>query len=843
MKRIRLPGSILPLFFFGLVCVVIPFAASAAPEAGSPAPQGEPENTSQDGVADATGNVPTLPPVTVVAIPEGRLTGKSMLTREQIENLPRGNGSVNELLDTLPAVQFGQKANTSLQGGEILPPNVSISGSKVFQNHFTIDGISNDSLLDPIHDNVETVNDLPGHPQKLFVDTGLVEEVQVFDSNIPVRFGGFTGGVVDAKVRAPSPEPQIQIGYRTTRHQWTEFHLDKEDEEEFNASKETESQPRFKKHDFVTTLDIPYSDRGGLLASFHTLQSKIPLQHMGRTQNQSRRRENYLLKVRHDLSPFDTLSFQTIATPSRDELFLKNTKGSNYTIERDNHLFSTSFTPLFGWGDLRLDAAYSASRTRRDAPQHFFQWAITPSRNWGEALGEKKSEEGGFGSIEKEEEALQLKADLLATEMTSGPLDHRVNIGLDYQQVKGVFDRKDETHFYIAPLKKDSLVCGENDVACVDGEQYFLIRNVYTAGASRARINLYGAYAEDLIRYHRLEVRPGLRLSYDDYTHNTDLAPRLTATYDCFGNGGTVLAAGMSRYYGKSLLTYKIREGIAPKRTDRRQLPFVVDNQPTDWEIGYKVSTTTNSYSELKTPYADEISVGLEQRLLGGQLGLQYVEREWNDEFARDIDIQRRDGKTYVNFTLNNNGSSRHQSYRASWQRQWSKHYLALNATYQETTTSNETYEDFVLLEDLEERVWYEGELIDKTDLPREDFNRSWVGNLTYSVKLPYGFTFTNFTKYRSGYKAIDRLADDERPAGIPADIVAYEEKRRPESWTFDWKLGWQKRMAREHSLLLTLEVNNVFNQKVPAGAEANTGEIEAYELGRQFWAGAEYRF
>jgi outer membrane receptor protein involved in Fe transport len=44
--------------------------------------------------------------------------------------------------------------------------------------------------------------------------------------------------------------------------------------------------------------------------------------------------------------------------------------------------------------------------------------------------------------------------------------------------------------------------------------------------------------------------------------------------------------------------------------------------------------------------------------------------------------------------------------------------------------------------------------------------------------------------------------------------------------------------MFRDQALLLSLEINNVFNKKVPVG-----GEDAEFEIGRQFWAGAEYLF
>jgi outer membrane receptor protein involved in Fe transport len=39
--------------------------------------------------------------------------------------------------------------------------------------------------------------------------------------------------------------------------------------------------------------------------------------------------------------------------------------------------------------------------------------------------------------------------------------------------------------------------------------------------------------------------------------------------------------------------------------------------------------------------------------------------------------------------------------------------------------------------------------------------------------------------------------------------------------------------------LVLSLEINNVFDRELPVG----DGSSDEFELGRQFWAGAEYHF
>ena len=69
-------------------------------------------------------------------------------------------------------------------------------------------------------------------------------------------------------------------------------------------------------------------------------------------------------------------------------------------------------------------------------------------------------------------------------------------------------------------------------------------------------------------------------------------------------------------------------------------------------------------------------------------------------------------------------------------------------------------------------------------------------------------------------------------------ELRIYDEIKQPASWIFDWKLDWEKNLPHDQSMIFSLEVNNVFNEKVLAGASTDT-----YELGRQFWLGMTYKF
>jgi outer membrane receptor protein involved in Fe transport len=254
----------------------------------------------------------------------------------------------------------------------------------------------------------------------------------------------------------------------------------------------------------------------------------------------------------------------------------------------------------------------------------------------------------------------------------------------------------------------------------------------------------------------------------------------------------------------------------------------------TDWELKERTSFSVTRVGELDTPYVDEWSVSLEQDLLGGRLTLCYLDRNGENQLAKEVLDKDEDGYTYSQW--NNNGESRHKEVSLSWSRQWERHYLLIDGTWQDSENSNESYTDVLELEDMEDMVWYNDHLVYRLNLPRSDYNREWSANLVYRVDLDHGFSFSNVTRYRAGYEGIVDSGDNHvLEDGTKVDI--YEKRDFSSSTVFDWKLEWTYVFTDTQALTATFDIYNVFNRKVYTGTE---GE---YELGRQLWVGMTYDF
>jgi len=791
-------------------------------------------------------DVPNMEPVVVVGTVESSTTGKTVISSDQINSTPTANANPEDLIKLTPGVQISDEANSSLQGGEIIPPLISISGGRPYDNNFQIDGITNNSLLDPGSNNPpNSTTDVPGHPQEIFLNTGLIEKIEVYDNNIPARFGDFSGGVVAIDTIDPEPDFAGSVFYRTTRDSWTSFHIDPAEQTTFESSYNESRQPRFQKQDAGFGVSIPVNESNGFLLSYSVLSSKIPLYHFGQTEEQKRRSENFLLKYVKTFPGRAKLTIQGLHNPYEGEYFIERTKDSFFTINGGGSQVSVEYEQKGGDGHLLINSALKFSENSRKAPLYHRNWDQTASKDWGSLISPTfPSREGGYGSVDKEQKSFESSADWLSEVVVVGETSHQLNAGLQLSMTAASFTRPNTSYAYkgaqVAPVDFDptGFSCGADSFACddtVNSEQYFEKRNVYQAVDVDANILQMAIYFDDTIDFHHFEFRPGFRVSYDDFMGNTNFAPRLAAKYDLFGNGRTEFVGGWNRYYSQNLLTYKLRESIIPLVQERTS---VVDND-SEWTDSAQTWPSEYSYSNLKTPFSDELVLGMNQSLWGGRLELRYVKRDGDNEFAREKDpFDFTDFNATLFNRLNNDGESHYESIRLSWERQWVSQSVTINATYSETTTSNGSYEDNFELDDFDpdDRVWFKGELLWPDELPREDFNRPWDANLIYSAKLPYGIIFTNVTTYRSGYKGINDSGNTINVNGVNHDV--YTEFSRPSSTLFDWKIEWLPEYTSGQTLTLSLDILNVLNRKVYLGPES-----DEFELGRQFWLGAEYRF
>jgi hypothetical protein len=105
---------------------------------------------------------------------------------------------------------------------------------------------------------------------------------------------------------------------------------------------------------------------------------------------------------------------------------------------------------------------------------------------------------------------------------------------------------------------------------------------------------------------------------------------------------------------------------------------------------------------------------------------------------------------------------------------------------------------------------------------------------LLHIGKLPCNFSVSSLLKYRSGYQTLQASGELHEDLGIPV----YEKTRLGGGITADCKIDWTTRLWAGHKVMLSLEILNLLNKKNPVGEPR-----DGYEMGRQFWLGAQYFF
>lgn len=782
-----------------------------------------------------------LSPVVVTSERHMEAEGRATIDREILDTHPGVQRDTNEALRTVPGVQFSDSATSSDQGGEIQPARISISGGRTYENAFRLDGMSASTLLDP--DSMVkpgSISSLPGHPQMFFLSPELLDGIDVYSSNIPASIGGFTGGAVLSRTRFPDPTGWGAIKYWTTRSQWSELHSDNTD---FSSSSSSTLQPNFERTNIDLMANFPVTNATAFLGAFSMRHAAIPLEIDDNPQEEKRTALNTLLKVGHVLPDGGKAFASLLYAPYTGEHYISNQRDSEIDLNMDPWQIQVGRDWKLGFGTMEAALGYQDFVYSREAQPTLRQWLNTPSKDWG-GSGEKFSNEGGYGDLGMSQKTWSTSVDFRADPLELIGTTHLFESGLVWEGLTGSYERSETAYVYYSATKAKKVADPTGGYFdSVNDEQYFSKRSVYDADQVEASMNTLAVYLQDEWTVARLTLRPGVRASHDDFLDNMNVAPRFAAQYDLFADQQTFLVGGINRYYGQGLLTYKLREGRKELRRETRTIDTNGNVFPevgeTDgyWRTG-DPSKSNYRFSSLDTPYADECVLGLDHKLLIegvdlGNLSLRWINRWYEDEFAREKVIGP-DGDSY--YVMNNNGFSRYKGVTGAWSKNWDDHYLELNLTIQDTITSNDNYDVTLDDEALDDEVWYGGSLMDKADLPRTDYNRPWLANLIYTARLPYHFSFTNVTRARAGYTAI--LDADKTVTIDGAKYPVYEKVERDPVYVFDWKVTWDAPIKGANVLTVGLEVLNVFDAQIPVGDTK-----ESFEMGRQFWAGLEYKF
>ena len=821
----------------------------------------------------------------------------NQIGREMLDSNPSGNGDITSILKILPNVQFDNSQLKSTTPGEIDPANVSISGGLFYQNNFQLDGFTMNNDLDPANGSSYTeTTALPGRSQGLNIDTSLLESITVQDSNVSAAYGGFTGGVVEANTRRPIKKYGGNISYQISQgnakrnaFSLTNYHIHEANDNSYNEflnSTSAGNQPEFIKHSIRSSVESKFNDKSGIIASFTTMQSFIPLNAYASTQigttldstRKTQKRQSYNFFVKGHYDPLSNLRLELsyAYAPQYNEYFIVNTKDSDFFLQSGGHQGGLKAIWENALGIFTAQSSINyMENSRSGSAQHMRGWRFSDEKNWN-PIGYMA--EGGYGNVNSTQLGANLKFNQVFNPVeVFGFLENIFSAGLESGYVNAYYERLRDTIFSGYAFTR-KLNAGETCVetfwcsnAVVDitkiptaqqnqwannNGQYMYRATLYKAGKINLNNTTLALFAEDDIKFDlsrggKINTRFGLRLDYDTYMNKATFAPRFSFNYitPAPKSWQTQITFGANRYYGRNLFAYALMDG-------RSSLQYTINNRAYN-QSWYEATATQNkndtNFRELKVPYSDELMIGVLQNIKALSLNLKYIYRQGKDEIRRSCknpqtgEISALNCSSNINVgTINtsilryiytNDGASISDVVSLSLQNNSPldtfgiKHFYLFAADWTGVKRNYADYSDILSgAEYANDFISYDGVLMRYADKPATNFARPYTLrlNTTHSFSIARTkWLLTNFFRYRSSYNvmaSVTREADKDSFIinGTMTKVDTFKKFRVPGAFTWDMRVGFEVNVWKDTILYVNVDIYNVLDSKNLAIASAS---------------------
>lgn len=824
-------------------------------------------------------------------------TGTTVFDSTNVRIRTDGSGDSNTFLRNLPNVQY--QDDTSTTAGETLqstidtrPLLLSINGGRTYENNFILNGVSINTITGPIERSAATMSDTDGtpnadivyglHPQTVFVPSEFLGSATVIDSNASAEYGEFQGGVVVYDLAKP-PTDRYRASINYSRH--TDSMVNYVLATPTGTNPLDRKHPTFTKNNLAVSIGAPITSDLSFIAqasrkTAETSKQKDYKLFDGWVDEES---ENTFLRfattVRTGIGKFtfDT-SFtdyvQNWQSPTFREMHMDvETQSSSTQIEYAGALRDISHSAIgLGGVTLKSRAYYNDSDTgnytnsneayapigyrRRKVAgvweetfdsTEFTDWCRpVPTDALDPTVPDGRSDNticnyGGYGNKEQGQTDIGIMAQLRGNVFLGNFL-----LGAEAKNIEGRRARLEDFTYYsgwvtatgqtATPLSPAGGVfhCEPGDELC-SSEQYNRVKTIWEAFDVTRDVNAFHGYAELDQTLGWFNVRTGVRVDYEDYFKNLNVAPRLVGTITPFS--GLSISGGYNRYYLGETLYYALRD--AQPRGQAYQRP----NHDADGNVSpiYNQLGATGGYgylaSDLDTPFRDEYTAGIRIRdpFLQGQWRFRYVER-----FGRDLFSSVSCGSNCRELT--NDGESFYRAATAEYTKMWSNlstPFMMSGAaitggiTWSEQTISRNTYHDD---DDSEIRILYNGQ-----SYTPQSFT-AVTGNLDIPVRVGATFATTWFNDrlflalsagYNFGYEGVYDTGQNEVFEGRPHDVW--------DDHTF--KSALMLDLAGEIAITeqagIEFQVNNLLNS---AGNSVANNQ-NPWVRGRSYWVGSTVRF
>lgn len=829
----------------------------------------------------AFGAEPAADKATHQVLPEVRLQaeraslGEQQLDRRQIEAMNGNDGNITTLLRINPSVQYENRQQASATQGELAPADISINGAKFYDNLYQFDGMSLNNDIGPTNNPAKSVSNTnsattpPSASQGFAIDTSLLCDVTVLDSNVGAEYGRFKGGVVKADTCAPTRKLGGQVSVESTRSSWLQYKLN--DSQRASAAQSTTAalQPEFEKWTYRAALQGKVADNFSLIGSFVRKTSEIPLNGYGNglqsstdanRKIQRRSNDNAFIRGFWTISPDVKADLSLMHAPASGDHFIANARNSEFHLKSGGTAVNAGLVHKLDWlGGATFDHRLSWKKmdSSRSADASLWKaWRYSADKNWGVKTGTGatgwSSYEGGWGDVDQQQENIDYKGKLNWQPVSLLGATHTVQAGLELGKQRSSYVRHTQFEQYQASININScelagggvdtdfcsLGTPWNAASTVRG-QYLAQRIIYYAGSYELSNKTRAVHLQDDIKAGDVRLRLGARYDADDLSPKSTIAPRVSAIWDVAGNGATMLEAGANRYYGRNFFDFYARA----KRLALQASPqtrTLSGGKLTNW--GTPVMATNWTWlklGDMKSPYTDEKMFGISQDWGGMKWSAKRVLRAGRDEMVYHV-------VSAANFYWDNVGHTNSKIWTLSAESkrplQWAGTSTRAHFSFDHTRTnsSHADYDETVRNIDngLDEYIYYKGKFMPLTDRPTTNYNRPWTARLLLSTDVPaYRLKLDNFLRVRGPESGLVSTGESKLFDGGVASV--FEDATVGKAISWDLRVQYALPKTGPGEGYLNLAVENVTNRTNPLYASA---EI-VYEKGRQFTLELGYRF
>lgn len=749
------------------------------------------------------------------------LSSVKTLSSDEISKTPTSNGNITDYLRSNPHIRYENSDQDGFQRGEIKPENISINGADPNQTAYFVDNVNINNELTADSDIFDgSMQVVPGisHTQAYFFDASMLSKVEVQDSNISASLGGFMGGAVIAKTKQYSGTDSIKLKYRTTNSSWAKMEAGDSVQKILKLVRPddvgvAELQPKYNKQTFNILAEKRLNDNLGMVFGYSRRTSSIEQNRLIGfdkdannkaqldKQNHQRLSDNLLLNFNWTPQEKERIEFGLRYSNYKELKYFKENINNNVSDYHQALGSTLAWVHSFNSGVWTNTLAYDRFQDKRKSSSNSVETTSVLNEDYDSLYNFEK---GGYGNSHLTQDNLHFSTEYVMDPFYLASTEHSISIGGIYQATKYQFYRPQDVHSKVVQV-----ILGANGSKPTE-----LSDSTTSKGRVKTSYQNIAIYAEDLIKWRKFELRPGIRIERDDYLKNNNIAPRFVARYHPWDNTG--FTVGLNRYYGRSFASLKLANGILKLNNDSTR--------------------QHQNFSSLKSPYADELSLSFDQNMGNFALKLGYIHRDNKNrimlkkERAKSFYINGHNfGVDIYTFQLNN---------IEPWK---------LGKTYWTTSLGfdwlNTKRADVSNEFNPNEPVYLDGKLMTRSQMLQQvnSSTEDWIARLGIDMTIPdYNITWSNKVYMKAPIRSYEEL-DGDNGDGI-SRFRSYHYGRHTQ---WDSSIRWQPTIRGKHSVYMQVDILNVLNKtrKNKVTTISTSDEYGVYTPGREFWLEVGYQF